>query len=46
MIGTPNAGSPVAETNNACSPAIFDMRPGANATKAVINPNTYGCVAN
>jgi triacylglycerol lipase len=40
MIGTPNAGSIVAETNNVCSPAVFDMRPGANATKAVINPNT------
>ena len=40
MIGTPNAGSPVAETNDVCAPAIFDLRPGANATKAVINPNT------
>jgi uncharacterized alpha/beta hydrolase family protein len=40
MIGTPNAGSIVAETNNVCSPAVFDLRPGANATKAVINPNT------
>jgi uncharacterized alpha/beta hydrolase family protein len=40
MIGTPNAGSLVAETNNACSPAVFDLRPGANATKAVINPNS------
>jgi uncharacterized alpha/beta hydrolase family protein len=40
MIGTPNAGSIVAEINNVCSPAVFDMRPGANATKAVINPNT------
>ena len=40
MIGTPNAGSPAAETNNACAPAIFDLRPGANATKAVMNPNT------
>jgi uncharacterized alpha/beta hydrolase family protein len=40
MIGTPNAGSLVAETNNACSPAIYDLRPGANATQAVINPNT------
>jgi uncharacterized alpha/beta hydrolase family protein len=40
MIGTPNAGSLAAEANNACSPAVFDLRPGANATKAVINPNT------
>jgi uncharacterized alpha/beta hydrolase family protein len=40
MIGTPNAGSPVAETNYACAPAVYDMRLGANATKAVINPNT------
>jgi pimeloyl-ACP methyl ester carboxylesterase len=40
MIRTPNAGSPVAETIDVCAPAIFDLRPGANATKAVINPNT------
>jgi uncharacterized alpha/beta hydrolase family protein len=40
MIGTPNAGSPAAETNNACAPAIFDLRPGANATRAEMNPNT------
>jgi uncharacterized alpha/beta hydrolase family protein len=40
MIGTPNAGSPAAETNDACAPAIFDLRPGANATKAETNPNT------
>ena len=40
MIGTPNAGSPAAETNNACAPAIFDLRPGANATKAEMNSNT------
>ena len=39
-IGTPNAGSPAAETNDACAPAIFDLRPGANATKAAVNPNT------
>jgi triacylglycerol esterase/lipase EstA (alpha/beta hydrolase family) len=23
MIGTPNTGSPAAETNNACTPALF-----------------------
>lgn len=39
MIGTPNAGSPAAETNNACAPAIFDLRPEANATRAEMNPN-------
>lgn len=40
MIGTPNAGSRVAETNYACAPAVYDLGLGANATKAVINPNT------
>ena len=40
MIGTPNAGSPAAETNDVCTPAVFDLRPGANATKAAMNPNT------
>ena len=40
MIGTPNAGSPSADTNDACAPAVFDLRPGANATKAAMNPNT------
>ena len=40
MIGTPNAGSPAAETNDVCAPAVFDFRPGANATKAAMNPNT------
>jgi uncharacterized alpha/beta hydrolase family protein len=40
MIGTPNAGSPTAQTSDVCTPAIFDLRPGANATKAVMNPNT------
>jgi pimeloyl-ACP methyl ester carboxylesterase len=40
MIGTPNAGSPAAEISNVCKPAIDDLRPGANATKAEMNPNT------
>src|SRR5918994_825159 len=40
MIGTPNAGSLAAQTSDVCTPAIFDLRPGANATKAVMNPNT------
>jgi uncharacterized alpha/beta hydrolase family protein len=40
MIGTPNAGSIVAEINDICAPAAYDLRPGANATEAVINPDT------
>jgi hypothetical protein len=40
MIGTPNAGSIIAETNDACAPAVYDLRPGANATKSAVNPNT------
>ena len=40
MIGTPNAGSPAAEISNVCKPAIDDLRPGANATRAEMNPNT------
>lgn len=40
MIGTPNAGTRLAETTNACSPAIWDVLPGANATMAEMNPNT------
>ena|ERR671925_1051283 len=32
--------SSAAETNDACAPAIFDLRPGANVTKAAMNPNT------
>ena len=40
MIGTPNAGSPVAEINDICAPAAYDLRPGANATEAAINPDT------
>jgi pimeloyl-ACP methyl ester carboxylesterase len=39
MIGTPNAGSPGAEINDICAPAVYDLRPGGNATKAAINPN-------
>jgi triacylglycerol esterase/lipase EstA (alpha/beta hydrolase family) len=30
MIGTPNVGSPAAETNDACAPAVFDLRPKCN----------------
>ena len=40
MIGTPNAGSPASETNDVCAPAVFDLRPGSNATKAAMNSNT------
>ena len=40
MIGTPNAGSPLAKLNDLCSPAILDLRPGSWATKAKMNNNT------
>lgn len=40
MIGTPNAGSPIAQNNNLCAPAIYDLRPGAADTKVKMNPNT------
>lgn len=40
MLGTPNAGSPLAETTTICMPATLDILPGANATKAQMNPNT------
>jgi len=40
MIGTPNQGTPLAEFTDSCSPAILDVLPGANATKAEMNPNT------
>jgi len=40
MIGTPNAGTPLAGSTSVCSPAIWDVMPGANATLAEMNPNT------
>jgi uncharacterized alpha/beta hydrolase family protein len=40
MIGTPNAGSPLAENNHMCVPAIYDLKPGAADTKVKMNPNT------
>ncbi len=40
MIGTPNAGSPLAENNHMCAPAIYDLKPGAADTKVKMNPNT------
>ncbi|MGE5633855.1 MAG: lipase family alpha/beta hydrolase [Deltaproteobacteria bacterium] len=40
MIGTPNAGSPLAESSEICTPAVYDLRPGAAATEVNMNPNT------
>jgi uncharacterized alpha/beta hydrolase family protein len=40
MIGTPNAGSPVAQFSNICEPAVEDLKPGAADTKVRMNPNT------
>jgi hypothetical protein len=40
MIGTPNAGTPAAGTTSQCSPAISDLLPGANATKAERNASS------
>jgi hypothetical protein len=40
MIGTPNAGSPIAESSEICTPAVYDLRPGAAATEVKMNPNT------
>jgi pimeloyl-ACP methyl ester carboxylesterase len=40
MIGTPNAGSPLAFSNDFCSPAVFDIRPGAPDLKAGENTNS------
>jgi len=42
MIGTPNAGSPLAEIYNdtECMPAASDLKPGSPATKALQNVNT------
>ena len=40
MIGTPNAGSPLAESISICAPAVYDLRPGAAATLVKMNPNT------
>ena len=38
MIGTPNAGSPLAESSEVCTPAVYDLRPGAAATELKMNP--------
>jgi pimeloyl-ACP methyl ester carboxylesterase len=40
MIGTPNAGSPLAEQSNMGAPAVYDLRPGAATTEVKMNPNT------
>jgi pimeloyl-ACP methyl ester carboxylesterase len=40
MIGTPNAGSPLANLNDFCQPAIFDLRPRSAATNVSVNNNT------
>jgi uncharacterized alpha/beta hydrolase family protein len=40
MIGTPNAGSPLAESIDMGAPAVYDLRPGAAATQVKMNPNT------
>jgi triacylglycerol esterase/lipase EstA (alpha/beta hydrolase family) len=40
MIGTPNAGSPLAESSNICTPAVYDLKPGAADTIVKMNPNT------
>jgi pimeloyl-ACP methyl ester carboxylesterase len=40
MIGTPNAGSEWAIDSLTCRPAVFDMVPGSNATKAERNNHT------
>jgi uncharacterized alpha/beta hydrolase family protein len=40
MLGTPNAGTPLSQKTNVCAPAVWDTIPGANATKAKMNPNT------
>jgi triacylglycerol esterase/lipase EstA (alpha/beta hydrolase family) len=40
MIGTPNAGSPIAQSSNICKPAVEDLKPGAADTKVGMNSNT------
>jgi triacylglycerol lipase len=40
MIGTPNAGSPIAQSSNICEPAVEDLKPGAADTKVGMNSNT------
>ncbi len=40
MIGTPNNGTPMAERTSVCAPAVWDVLPEAEATRAEANPNT------
>ncbi|MDQ4073702.1 MAG: hypothetical protein M3162_05280 [Thermoproteota archaeon] len=40
MIATPNAGSPLAENNHACAPAVYDLKPETADSKVKENPNT------
>jgi hypothetical protein len=40
MIGTPNEGLPLAISSNICTPAIYDLNPGAADTLVKMNPNT------
>jgi pimeloyl-ACP methyl ester carboxylesterase len=40
MIGTPNSGTPLAERTSICAPAVWDVLPEANATKAGMNLDT------
>jgi hypothetical protein len=42
MLGTPNAGSPLAErySDTGCMLAAADLRPGSTATRARENTNT------
>ena len=40
MIGTPNAGSSIAQSSNICEPAVEDLKPEATDTKVGMNPNT------
>ncbi len=39
MIGTPNAGSALAQSSNICTPAVYDLKPGAADTLVKMNPN-------
>jgi PGAP1-like protein len=41
MIGTPNAGSPLAYLNELCAPAVYDIGPGAPDTQVWQNTNTH-----
>jgi pimeloyl-ACP methyl ester carboxylesterase len=40
MVGTPNSGSPIAQSSEICTPAVHDLKPGAAATEVKMNSNT------